>query len=133
MHVVDARDYFLLTKHLQHFQADVTIFLAAVAHAGKANKDPYNTFDHSLRTLENCLDALRETDTHFIYFSSSMVYGQFNGLSVNEETLCNPLGIYGALKFSGEKLLSLDYMWFKVNNSYNLNIKNFNYFAAIIS
>ena len=34
-----------------------------------------------------------------------MVYGQFNGLSVNEETVCNPLGIYGALKFSGEKLV----------------------------
>ena len=73
IHVVDARDYFLLTRHLTNTKFDVTIFLAAVAHAGKANKDPYNTFDHSLRTLENSLDALRETNTHFVYFSSSMV------------------------------------------------------------
>ena len=30
-------------------------------------------------------------------------------------------------------IISLDYMWFKFNNSYNLNIKNFNYFSAIIA
>ena len=34
-----------------------------------------------------------------------MVYGQFDGKSVTEESPCNPLGIYGALKFSGEKLV----------------------------
>ena len=34
-----------------------------------------------------------------------MVYGNFNNKEVNEETVCNPLGIYGALKFSGEKLV----------------------------
>lgn len=30
-------------------------------------------------------------------------------------------------------IVSLDYMWFKSNDSYNLNIKNFNYFSAIIA
>lgn len=115
LHVVDARDYFLLTKHLLHFEADVTIFLAAVAHAGKANKDPYNTFDHSLRTLENCLDALRETNTHFIYFSSSMVYGNFKKKKVSEKDNCNPLGIYGALKYSGEKLVTAYGQVFNLN------------------
>ena len=30
-------------------------------------------------------------------------------------------------------IISLDYMWFKFNNSYNLNINNFNYFSAIIA
>ena len=34
-----------------------------------------------------------------------MVYGHFNGKTVTEETPCEPLGIYGALKFSGEKLV----------------------------
>ena len=34
-----------------------------------------------------------------------MVYGQFENESVSEESPCKPLGIYGALKFSGEKLV----------------------------
>ena len=34
-----------------------------------------------------------------------MVYGNFTGDSVNEETVCEPLGIYGALKFAGEKMV----------------------------
>ena len=36
--------------------------------------------------------------------SSSMVYGDFNSKEVNEETKCNPIGIYGTLKYSGELL-----------------------------
>ena len=34
-----------------------------------------------------------------------MVYGNFPGGHVTEETPCEPLGIYGALKFGGEKLV----------------------------
>ncbi len=105
LHVIDVRDYHLLSKHLDSIKPDVVLFLAAIAHANKANKDPYNTFDHSFRTLENSLDALKNSSTHFIFFSSSMVYGNFFKGEVDEKTQCNPLGIYGALKFSGEKLV----------------------------
>ena len=59
--------------------------LAAIAHANRANKDPYSTFDHSLRTLENALDCARGLDAQFIYFSSSMVYGNIDGEAVTEE------------------------------------------------
>ena len=34
-----------------------------------------------------------------------MVYGNFGGAAVTEDTPCEPLGIYGALKFGGEKLV----------------------------
>lgn len=105
LHLQDARDYHALTRILMYISPDVVIHLAAVSHANKSNKDPYSTFDHSLRTLENSLDASRNIIKHFIYFSSSMVYGNFNTREVTEETVCNPLGIYGALKYSGEKLV----------------------------
>ena len=106
--VVDARDYHGLSKTLGEIKPDTLIHLAAVSHAGKSNKDPYSTFDHSLRTLENALDNSRSTVSsvqHFIYFSSSMVYGNFTSESVAEETVCDPFGIYGALKFAGEKMV----------------------------
>ncbi len=105
IYVEDARDYFRLGLLFPELKPDVVILLAAVSHASRSNKDPYHTFDHSFRTLENALDSSRSRVEHFIYFSSSMVYGNFAGGSVDEETICNPLGIYGALKFGGEKLV----------------------------
>jgi len=106
LHIVDARDYQVLSPHLGSLKPDVVIQLAAVAHANRANKDPYHTFDHSMRTLENTLDSVRDSKAHFIFFSSSMVYGNFDGEAVKEDRHCDPMGIYGALKYSGEKLLN---------------------------
>ena len=106
LYVDDAREYFRLAKVFRKVEPDVVVFLAAVSHASRSNKDPYSTFDHSFRTLENALDCSRTPAIkHFIYFSSSMVYGNFENGTVNEETQCNPIGIYGALKFGGEKLV----------------------------
>lgn len=106
--VRDARDYHKLCDVMSQVDPDTIIHLAAVAHANKSNKDPYSTFDHSLRTLENALDNARSQALniqHFIYFSSSMVYGHFPSGFVTEDTPCNPIGIYGALKLAGEHIV----------------------------
>jgi nucleoside-diphosphate-sugar epimerase len=105
LYVEDARDYLRMSLLFNQIEPQVVVLLAAVAHASRSNKDPYHTFDHSFRTLENALDNSRGRVEHFIYFSSSMVYGNFQDGSVNEESTCNPIGIYGALKFGGEKLV----------------------------
>jgi nucleoside-diphosphate-sugar epimerase len=105
LHVQDARDYLALGHLMNTIQPHVIIHLAAVAHAGRANKDPYSTFDHSLRTLENALDCARERVEQFIFLSSSMVYGNFQTDEVSEDHPLNPIGIYGALKLAGEKMV----------------------------
>jgi nucleoside-diphosphate-sugar epimerase len=105
VHVLDARDYHALTLKLSQLKPEVIIQLAAVAHAGRSNKDPYSTFDHSLRTLENALDNARNGCEHFIFLSSSMVYGNFQASEVSEDHQLNPIGIYGALKVAGEKMV----------------------------
>ena len=105
LHVQDARDYSALSSVLEAVKPQVIVQLAAVAHANRANKDPHSTFDHSLRTLENALDYARNRVEHFIFLSSSMVYGNFSEGEVAEDTPCSPLGIYGALKFAGEKMV----------------------------
>ena len=105
LHVVDARDYHALSRTLSEIKPEVVVQLAAIAHANRSNKDPFTTFDHSFRTLETALDTARDNPVHFIYFSSSMVYGTFNGAAVSEDRHCEPLGIYGALKYGGDKLV----------------------------
>ncbi|MDQ2669231.1 MAG: NAD(P)-dependent oxidoreductase, partial [Gemmatimonadota bacterium] len=106
--VFDSRDYHALSRAAREADPQVLVHLAAVAHADRSNKDPHSTFDHSLGTLENSLDVSRSKNLgieHLVYFSSSMVYGNFAAESVTEDTPCEPLGIYGALKFAGEKMV----------------------------
>ncbi len=103
--IQDARDYHAICKLYEQINPDLVIHLAAVSHANKSNKDPHSTFDHSLRTLENTLDFCKTKKTHVIYLSSSMVYGNFNSKDVDEDTECNPIGIYGTLKYSGELIV----------------------------
>ncbi len=106
LHIQDARDYQALNQILGEIKPQVIVHLAAISHAGKSNKDPYSTFDHSLRTLENALDVARGYKVeHFIFLSSSMVYGNFLTEEVSEDHPLNPIGIYGALKVGGEKMV----------------------------
>lgn len=103
--IFDVRDYHATSRTINHIKPDVVIHLAAIAHANRSNKDPFSTFDHSMRTLENVLDSIRANGTHIIYFSSSMVYGNFDNEVVSEDRACSPMGIYGALKYGSEKLV----------------------------
>lgn len=107
LHVVDARDYHALSQTLGEIKPQVVVQLAAIAHANRSNKDPFTTFDHSFRTLENALDCSRGSlgVERFVYFSSSMVYGNFDNEAVTEDRYCEPMGIYGALKYGGERLV----------------------------
>jgi len=105
---LDARDYHALSRAFAEIKPDTVVHLAAVSHADKSNRDPLATFDHSLRTLENSLDNARSKSLgvrHFVYFSSSTIYGNFAVEAVTEETPCEPIGIYAALKFAGEKMV----------------------------
>ncbi len=105
LHIIDIRDYHAVSQTIKKINPDVIVHLAAIAHANRSNKDPFSTFDHSMRTLENVLDAVSRKGTHVIYLSSSMVYGNFDGEVVTEDRVCDPMGIYGALKFGAEKLV----------------------------
>ena len=105
--VQDARDYNSMSRLLHKIDPQVIVQLAAVSHANRSNKDPYSTFDHSFRTLENSLDWARSSKNieQFIFLSSSMVYGNFKGGQVDETVNCEPLGIYGAIKYGSEKIV----------------------------
>jgi nucleoside-diphosphate-sugar epimerase len=106
IHVQDARDYDALSRLLTEIAPTGIVHAAAVSHAGQSNKDPYSTFDHSLRTLENALDWSRSGRLeHFVFLSSSMAYGNFLTHEVDETHPLEPIGIYGALKVAGEKIV----------------------------
>ena len=103
--IKDAKNLLEITRTYSDINPDVIIHLAAVSHANKSNKDPHTTFENSFRTLEATLEFARINKTHVIFLSSSMVYGNFSTDEVDEKSLCNPIGIYGSLKLSGELML----------------------------
>lgn len=105
LQILDARNYHALSRLFNKIKPQVVIHLAAVSHANRSNKDPHSTFDHSLRTLENALDNSKNNIEHFIFLSSSLVYGNFKKSIVDETESCEPIGIYGALKYSAEKII----------------------------
>ena len=105
INVMDLRSLKNFKSKILNFKPDVIIHLAAVSHASISNKDPKYTFDHSLNTLINSLEIARDLKSHLIYFSSSMVYGNFEGKKVNENFNCKPIGIYGNLKLAGEMMV----------------------------
>lgn len=105
LRIDDVREYHKVSNIIDELSPDVIVHLAAVSHANRSNKDPFSTFDHSMRTLENVLDGAKKHKPHFIFFSSSMVYGDFGNEPAHEERECKPKGIYGALKYGAEKLV----------------------------
>ena len=102
---VDAKNHFLVKKIIEKFKPKVVIHLAAVSHANRSNVNPHHTFDNSLRTLGNVLDNVKNKIDHFIFLSSSMVYGNFKKKTVKEDDICNPIGVYGGLKYAAEEII----------------------------
>ncbi|MHC4420118.1 MAG: NAD-dependent epimerase/dehydratase family protein [Planctomycetota bacterium] len=114
LYVMDARDEQALAKRLEQLRPQVLVHLAGVAHAQQSNIDPRSAFEHTLRTLQYSLECVRGSIEHFIFFSSSMVYGNFTSDSVSEDSPCRPVGVYGALKYSGEKMVIAHHQVFDV-------------------
>ncbi len=102
---VDAKNLKELKKIFLKIKPDVVIHLAAVSHADRSNKTPNYTFKNSFITLQNSLESIRVLNSHLIFFSSSMVYGDFKKKIVNESDICKPKGIYGTLKYCSELLI----------------------------
>jgi len=64
------------------------------------------TFEQILGITNNICDTLDASSLEkFIYFSSSMVYGDFSHTSINEFHQKKPVDRYGALKYASEVLI----------------------------
>ena len=105
LHCIDATDYHALSRTLEKIQPDRICHLAAVAHAGRSNKDKHDAFLHTVVTLKNCIDYSVGAGVKQLTFnSSSLRYGHFQDPAYEDRTLA-PIGHYGNLKVIGERLL----------------------------
>jgi len=104
----DARSMTDLPEVLHEFEPTKIVHLSAISSALQAKKVPGLCFDLQLITLRNVLEYTRlfpERVDQVMFLSSSTVYGDFEGDTVDESVRPRPYGIYANAKFMGERLV----------------------------
>jgi nucleoside-diphosphate-sugar epimerase len=95
-------------RQFEVFSPTKVVHLSAIASAVEARKDPGLCFDLQLVTLRNVLEVCRQRldlVEQVMLMSSSTVYGDFEGDSVDESTRPRPRGIYANAKYMAERLM----------------------------
>lgn len=108
LHNGDARLVGDVATAFEEFRPTKVVHLSAIASAVEARKDPGLAFDLQLVTLRNVLERCRTAQggvNQLMFLSSSTVYGDFEGASVDEGTRPRPRGIYANAKYMGERLV----------------------------
>jgi len=109
----DTTDRGLLKEQLEKHEPDVIIHLAALPIANVSDRYPEEARRNILDGTITLMDTLREVNFDFdrvVYTSSSMVYGDFDKdedgyiVPASENDDCEPLGLYGSMKLSGEHI-----------------------------
>lgn len=102
----DIRHKSHLRRALYEHRPSKVVCLAALPIATVANKFSEEATDINFNGTMNVLEAMRGWDfiDHFIYTSSSMIYGNFQYDPADEEHPCNPICVYGGTKLAGEIL-----------------------------
>lgn len=103
--VVDIRDTEKVKSHVGTFDIKCIVHLASFPRQKVVQQDPATASQVMITGLINLLEAAVVFKIkRFVYISSSMVYGDFDS-GVTEDTVCNPQGQYGIMKYMGEKLV----------------------------
>ena len=101
---------------------EVVVHLGARGSVPRSIKDPIATHDVNVTGTLNVLEAARTSKSHYIFSSSSSVYGSNMILPKNEDMVLRPITPYAASKMSGEGL-SLAYA-----KTYELSVSTFRFF-----
>lgn len=106
----DASNTQITLKLIQKYKPTLIYHTAALPLAKiknlNATEASIGSVDATKNLIEN-LNFIRSTSNNynikrFVYFSSSMIYGDFKSNIVSENTKANPKEIYGTMKLAGE-------------------------------
>jgi nucleoside-diphosphate-sugar epimerase len=103
---VDWSNFFFDEAHMPD-HIDYVFSLAAQTSAYKANENPIEDYDHSVKPLLNLLEYLKEKKQkpHIVLASSSTIHGIPNEIPVNEGHHPAPVTIYDLHKYFSELYL----------------------------
>ncbi len=114
----DARNLSELTQIFDAFKPTKAVHLAAISSAVTANKLPNLAYDIQINSLRNVLSLCQMKESsckHVCFMSSSTVYGDFDGDSVDETIRPRPKGVYANGKYIGERMVREAHELYGVN------------------
>ena len=82
---------------------DTVIFLSAEPNIAAVLKNPMLAYSTMTHGLHMCLEQYSQS--HFIFVSSSMAYGEWTKETMRETDPCTPTNVYGQLKLLGEGIV----------------------------
>jgi nucleoside-diphosphate-sugar epimerase len=105
VHNISIMEFNKMETMFKKFQPHSVIHLASYPRQKVVNANPLKATGVMCDALVNMLElAVKYQVKHFMYFSSSMVYGDFND-RVDENAVCAPKGQYAIMKHMGEQLV----------------------------
>jgi UDP-glucose 4-epimerase len=123
--VGDIGDYDKVLSVLESCEIDVVINFAALAYVGESVSNPKKYYDNNVVKGKLLLDAIVDSGTGKIVFSSSCAtYGIPEEIPIKENEKQHPINPYGWTKLMFEQMMS-DY-----NNAYGLEYVSLRYFNA---
>lgn len=106
IHDVDIREYRSLAVNFERAgKVDAVIHLASFPRQKVVGQRPVWAAEVMTPALIKLLELTHQHHIpRFVYISSSMVYGDFDN-DVTEDAICRPQGLYGIMKYQGEKIV----------------------------
>ena len=101
-------DAFFMNSVFEDFQPDRVIHLATYPNAKMVARNVADATNNMITATAIVLDlCVKYKIERFVFSSSSMAYGEFNGQTPDETVACNPNTLYGSYKHQGERMCEI--------------------------
>jgi dTDP-4-dehydrorhamnose reductase len=116
------------------FAPDVIVHCGALTHVDYCETNPEESFEKTVQSTINLLDAAKQCRAKFVYISTDYVFDGQAG-PYKEDDPINPLSVYARHKLEAEQralAFSPDTLVFRVTNIYGNEERGKNFIARII-
>jgi len=101
-------DEMFMSQVFHQFKPDIVVHLATYPNAKMVARNVKDATNNMITATATILDLCVKFDVkRFVFSSSSMAYGEFNGQVPSEEVACNPNTLYGSYKHQGERMCQI--------------------------
>ena len=94
-----------IKETLAAIKPDWIVYLAAFPRAKAVDDNSVLASDTMITSLISVAEQAKLLGSRFLFVSSSMVYGEWPSHEIDESHRPDPMGLYGILKYSGERIL----------------------------
>ena len=101
-------DEAFMSKVFEEFSPDVVVHLATYPNAKMVARNVADATSNMVTATAITLNlCVKFNIKRFVFASSSMAYGEFNGGIPDETVVCNPNTLYGSYKHLGERMCQI--------------------------